>query len=151
MVAVVAIPSVRPRGFEEVLAEKNIMRTTTRSVKRSVKIAHTPVLTESGGSTCLSKSELLLRGLATPETDIRAHSGRLTSSRPLGAARQPARDRHSPAIRKQLDWVVESADRIFAAAFEIEIAFAEVADRAPHHHPSPQRFAPLFPPLTPAA
>src|SRR5258708_32191024 len=84
MVAVVAIPSVRPRCFEEVLAEKNIMRTTTTSVKRSVKIAHTPVLTESGGSTCLSESELLLRGLATTETDIRAHSGGWRSARALG-------------------------------------------------------------------
>src|SRR5260370_826701 len=144
MVAVVAIPSVRPRCFEEVLAEKNIMRTTTTSVKRSVKIAHTPVLTESGGSTCLSESELLLRGLATTETDIRAHSGRLTSSRPLGAARQPARDRHSAAIRKQLDWVVEAADRIFADAFEIEIAFDEVGERAGQQHRSPQSFGEGF-------
>src|SRR5258708_18925160 len=110
MVAVVAIPSVRPRCFEEVLAEKNIMRTTTTSVKRSVKIAHTPVLTESGGSTCLSESELLLRGLATTETDIRAHSGRFTSSRPLAAARQPPTHRHSAAIPKPLDWFVEASD-----------------------------------------
>jgi hypothetical protein len=34
------------------------MRTTTTGVKRSVKIAQTPVLTESRGSTCLSVSEL---------------------------------------------------------------------------------------------
>jgi hypothetical protein len=34
------------------------MRTTTTSVKRSVKIAHTPVLTESRASICLSVSEL---------------------------------------------------------------------------------------------
>src|SRR5258708_35190078 len=98
MVAVVAIPSVRPRRFEEVLAEKNIMRTTTTSVKRSVKIAHTPVLTKSGGSTCLSEPELLMRGLATTETDIRARSGRLERTRPLRGGRQPGRERPSSPI-----------------------------------------------------
>src|SRR5260370_3176318 len=140
MVAVVAIPSVGARCFEEVLAEKNIMRTRTTSVKRSVKIAHTPVLTESGGSTCLSESELLLRGLATTKTDIRAHSGRLTSSRPLGAARQPARDRHSPAIRKPLDWGVEAADRIFADAVAVEIAFDVSDEPAAQQHRYPTSF-----------
>src|SRR5258708_38470689 len=98
MVAVVAIPSVRRRCFEEVLAEKNIMRTTTTSVKRSVKIAHTPVLTESGGSTCLSETELLLRGLATTETDIRAHSGRLTGSPPPVSPNQSVGDRDSATV-----------------------------------------------------
>src|SRR5580692_6989651 len=59
-----------------------------------------------------------------------AGSGRLASSRPLGEARHLAIDRHSAVIRKQLDWVVEAADRIFANAFEIEIAFDEVGERA---------------------
>ena len=40
-------------------------------------------------------------------------------------------------IRKQLDWVVEAAHRIFADAFEIEIAFDEVGERAGQQHGSP--------------
>src|SRR5258706_15504524 len=36
-------PDRSPSRFEEALAEKNIMRTTTTHVKRSVKIAQTPV------------------------------------------------------------------------------------------------------------
>jgi hypothetical protein len=36
----------------------------------------------------------------------------------------------STVIRKQLDGVVEAAHRIFADAFEIEIAFDEVGERA---------------------
>jgi hypothetical protein len=39
-------------------------------------------------------------------------------------------DRHSAVIRKQLDWVVEAADRIFADALEIGLAFDEVGERA---------------------
>jgi hypothetical protein len=41
---------------------------------------------------------------------------------------RPARHWHSAVIRKQLDGAVEAADRIFAAAFEIEIAFDEGGD-----------------------
>jgi hypothetical protein len=43
-------------------------------------------------------------------------------------------------IRKQLDWVVEAAHRIFADAFEIEIAFDEVGERAGQQHGSAQLF-----------
>ena len=69
-----------------------------------------------------------------------AGSGRLTSSRPLGAARRLAIVRHSAVIRKQLDWVVEAAHRIFADALEIEIAFDEVGERAGQQHRSAQLF-----------
>jgi hypothetical protein len=55
----------------------------------------------------------------------------------LGAARHLTIDRHSAVIRKQLDWVVEAADRVFADAFEIEIAFDEVGERAGQQHRSP--------------
>ncbi len=41
---------------------------------------------------------------------------------------RPARHWHSAVMRKQLDGAVEAADRIFAAAFEIEIAFDEGGD-----------------------
>jgi hypothetical protein len=41
---------------------------------------------------------------------------------------RPARHWHSAVIGKQFDWVVEAAVRIFAEAFEIEIAFDEVGD-----------------------
>src|SRR5437773_9345732 len=53
-------------------------------------------------------------------------------------------DRHSAVIRKQLDWVVEAAHRIFADAFEIEIAFDEVGERAGQQHRSPQLFGEGF-------
>ena len=49
-------------------------------------------------------------------------------------------DRHSAVIRKQLDWVAEAAHRIFADAFEVEIAFDEVGERAGQQHRSPQLF-----------
>src|ERR1700733_12186488 len=67
-----------------------------------------------------------------------AGNGRLTSSRPLAAARHLAPDRRSAVIRKQLDWVVEAADRIFADTFESEIAFDEVGERAGQQHRSAQ-------------
>src|SRR5712672_4540592 len=53
-------------------------------------------------------------------------------------------DRHSAVISKQLDWVVEAAHRIFADAFEIEIAFDEVSERAGQQHRSPQLFGEGF-------
>jgi hypothetical protein len=75
-----------------------------------------------------------IRGFRSRTSNYRkptfADGGRLTSSRPLGAARHLTIDRHSAVIGKQLDWVVEAADRIFADAFEIEIAFDEVGERA---------------------
>jgi hypothetical protein len=43
-------------------------------------------------------------------------------------------------IRKQLDWVVEAAHRIFADAFEIEIAFDEVGEGAGQQQCSTQLF-----------
>src|SRR5205823_12788010 len=46
--------------------------------------------------------------------------------------------------RKQLDWVVEAAHRIFADAFEIETAFDEVGERAGQQHRSPQLFGEGF-------
>src|SRR6202040_121545 len=46
----------------------------------------------------------------------------------------------SAVIRKQLEWVVEAPHRIFADAFEIEIAFDEVGERAGQQHRSPQLF-----------
>src|SRR4029077_1105121 len=57
----------------------------------------------------------------------------------------PSGDRSaSAAIRKQLDWVVEAAHRIFANAFEIEIAFDKVGERAGQQHRSPQLFGEGF-------
>src|ERR1700680_22580 len=72
------------------------------------------ILTESRGSICLSVSGFV------------------------------AGTRHSAVIRKQLDWVAEAAHRIFADAFEIEIAFDEVGERAGQQHPSPQLFGEGF-------
>src|SRR5438309_6768257 len=59
---------------------------------------------------------------------------------PTGNGGPPATDRHSAVIRKQHDWVVEAAHRIFADAFEIEIAFDEVGERAGQQHRLPQLF-----------
>src|SRR5262245_13379493 len=42
--------------------------------------------------------------------------------------------------RKQLDWVAEASYRIFADAFEIEIAFDKVGERAGQQH----RFSQFF-------
>ena len=47
-------------------------------------------------------------------------------------------------MRKQLDWVVEAEHRIFADAFEIEIAFDEVSERAGQQHRSAQLFGEGF-------
>jgi hypothetical protein len=47
-------------------------------------------------------------------------------------------------IRKQLDWVAEAADWIFANAFEIEIAFDEVGELAGEQHRLPQLFGEGF-------
>src|ERR1700676_2167582 len=86
----------------------------------------------------------LMHGPQTPAKPTFADSGRLTSARSLGAARHLAIDRHSAVIRKQLDWVVEAAHRILADAFEIEIAFDEVGERAGQQHGSPQLFGEGF-------
>ena len=61
-----------------------------------------------------------------------------------GVARKSAIDRHSAMVRKQLDRVAEAAHRIFADAFEIEIAFDEVGERAGQQHRSPQLFGEGF-------
>jgi tetratricopeptide (TPR) repeat protein len=53
-------------------------------------------------------------------------------------------DWHSAVIRKQFDWVVEATHRIFADAFEIEIAFDEVGERARQQHGLPQLFGEGF-------
>src|ERR1700719_833810 len=53
-----------------------------------------------------------------------------STSRRLRAARHVAKDLYSAVIREQLDWVVKATHRIFADAFEIEIAFDEVRERA---------------------
>src|SRR3982074_604791 len=58
--------------------------------------------------------------------------------------RHLATDRHSAVIRKQPDRVVEGAHRIFADAFEIEIACDEVGERAGQQHRSPQLFGEGF-------
>src|SRR5437016_13770592 len=63
---------------------------------------------------------------------------------PTGNGGPPATDRHSTVIRKQLDWVVEAAHRIFADAFEIEIAYDEVGERAGKQHRSAQLFGEGF-------
>src|SRR6185503_11035358 len=63
---------------------------------------------------------------------------------PLGGALHLATDRHSAVIRKQLDWVVEAAHRIFTDAFEIEIAFDALGERAGQQHRSPQLFGEGF-------
>src|SRR3954467_5176711 len=47
-------------------------------------------------------------------------------------------DRRSAAIRKQLDRVAETAHRIVAEAFEIEIVFDEVGEPARQQHRSAQ-------------
>ena len=60
------------------------------------------------------------------------------------APRHPSVDQHSAVIRKQLDWVAEAAHRIFADAFEIEIAFDEVGERARQQHRFPQLFGEGF-------
>src|SRR5262249_40030833 len=73
-----------------------------------------------------------------------ADSGRLTSSRPWRAARHLTIDRHSAVIRKQLDRVVQAAHRIFADAFQIEIALDEVRERTGQQHRSPQLFGEGF-------
>jgi hypothetical protein len=80
------------------------MGTETTSVKSSMKIAQTPVLIASHGSTCLSVLE---------------------------------------RCRGDRDWVVEAADRIFADAFEIEIAFDEGVECAGQQHHSPQLLGPM--------
>jgi hypothetical protein len=85
----------------------------------------------------------LLRGKRSPKPTF-AGGGRLRSARPLGAARHLATDQHSAVIRKQLDWVGEAAHRILADAFEIEIAFDEVGERAGQQHCSPQLFGEGF-------
>jgi len=46
--------------------------------------------------------------------------------------------RHSAVICKKLDWVIEAAHRIFADAFEIEIAIDEVGELARQQHGSRQ-------------
>src|SRR3984893_9658735 len=99
------------------------------------------ILTESRYSTCLSVSGPCC---GQPPRPTFADSGRLTSSRPFGAARRLAIDQHSAVIRKQLDWVVEAAHRIFADAFEIEFAFDEVGERSGQQHRSPQLFGEGF-------
>src|SRR3984893_8241834 len=86
----------------------------------------------------------LMHGPQIPPTPTSPDSGRVTNSGPLGAARHLAIDRRSAVIRKQLDWVVEAAHRIFADAFEIEIAFDEVGERAGQQHRSPQLFGEGF-------
>src|SRR6478736_10214044 len=55
-----------------------------------------------------------------------------------GHARHLAMARQSAVIREQLDRVVEAAHRIFADAFEIEIALDEVGERAGQQHRFPQ-------------
>jgi len=62
----------------------------------------------------------------------------------LGAAKHLAADRHSAVIRKQLDSVVEAAHRIFADAFEIEIALDKVGESAGQQHRSAQLFGEGF-------
>jgi len=39
-------------------------------------------------------------------------------------------DQRSAVICKQLDWIVEAADRMFSEAFQIEVAFDEIGERA---------------------
>ena len=53
-----------------------------------------------------------------------------TPTVPPEAPRHPSVDQHSAVIRKQLDRVAEAAHRIFADAFEIEIAIDKVGERA---------------------
>src|SRR5438128_3265076 len=62
----------------------------------------------------------------------------------IAQARHLAIDRYSAVIRKHLDWVVEAAHRIFADAFEIEIAYDEVGERAGKQHSFPQLFGEGF-------
>src|ERR1700741_4073112 len=51
---------------------------------------------------------------------------------------------HSAMIREQLDWVAEASYRIFADAFEIEIALDEVGERAGQQYRSTQLFGQGF-------
>ena len=59
-------------------------------------------------------------------------------------ADQPEAPGESAVIRKQLDRVVEAADRMFADAFEIEIACDEVGERAGQQHRSAQLLGERF-------
>src|SRR4051812_13237479 len=52
--------------------------------------------------------------------------------------------RRSAVIRKDLDRIVEAADRIFADAFESEIAFDGVGERAGQQHRSAQLLGERF-------
>src|SRR5271168_3340833 len=52
----------------------------------------------------------------------------------------PMPGRPSAVIRKQLDWVVEAAHRIFADTLEIELALDEIGEGAGQQH----RLAELF-------
>src|SRR5258705_13379352 len=54
--------------------------------------------------------------------------------------------RHSAVICKELDGVVEAADRIFADPFEIELVFDEVGERARQQHRSAQLLGKSFKP-----
>src|SRR5262245_33961830 len=82
----------------------------------------------------------LLQGV---QFELQSTRIRLSGHMP-GVARQSTIDRHSALVRKQLDWVVEAAHRIFADAFEIEIAFDEVGERAGQQYCSPQLFGEGF-------
>jgi len=79
----------------------------------------------------------VVEGLRDPKLPLARRSasagplGRLT---PLQAARQPAMDRRSAVIRKQLDRVAEAAHRIFADAFEVEITLYEVGEGPGQQH-----------------
>jgi len=55
-----------------------------------------------------------------------------------GRSRYLAINRHSAVIRKQLDRIVEAAHRMFADAFEVEIVFDEIGERARQQHRSVQ-------------
>src|SRR6516162_6191814 len=50
----------------------------------------------------------------------------------------------SAMIRKQLDWIAEASHRMFADAFESEIALDEVGERAGYQHRSTQLFGQGF-------
>src|SRR5262245_55781565 len=52
--------------------------------------------------------------------------------------------RHSPIVRKQLDRVAKASHRIFADAFEVEIALDLVGERAGQQHLSVQLFGQGF-------
>jgi len=73
------------------------------------------------------------------------HSTRIRFSVHMpGAARQSTKDRHSAMVRKQFDRVAEAAHRVFANAFEIEIALDEVGKRAGQQHVLTQLFGQGF-------